>query len=92
MGMDNRYWIFAGPTYEAGGGMSEYQGRYSTVEGALEAGYILDEEWIEVVDTETAKIVFFARMRDHPNTGRVVYEDERGNVVYSEKRKRWYDD
>lgn len=52
--MNNRYWLFAGDTYYACGGMHDFQGAYKSIELARQHAFF---EWWHVWDTVDHKCV-----------------------------------
>lgn len=54
-----RYLVFAGEKYYPCGGWSDFYGTYDTMGEALDATFKAREnyEWVQIVDTETLKIV-----------------------------------
>lgn len=53
-----RFWVFAGESYYAEGGMADYIGQFDNIADAIKAGLTAeDASWWHVLDTKSMKIV-----------------------------------
>lgn len=54
----NRYLLFAFDSYYPQGGWEDFVESFDTLEDALEAGGLLERDYIQVVDSDTGEVVY----------------------------------
>lgn len=52
-----RFWVFAGDSYYASGGMADFIGQFDDLESAKNAGVAADCSWWHVLDVQIMKVV-----------------------------------
>lgn len=54
-----RFLLFCGADYYPSGGWGDFVGDFETMEEALERKNVINEEWFQIVDIETAEVVTY---------------------------------
>jgi len=71
--LSQRYLLFSGAYYEAQGGWRDLDGAYESIDAAKIAHEAFKEDWAQIVDTQTMKVV-------------LEYDTKE---IYVPKYKRW---